>query len=188
MEISFHPDPSIWDGRFANNGWLQELAKPITKLTWDNAALISPTLAQSRQLANGDVVELRFHGRSIRAPVWITPGQAENSVAVQVGYGRTRVGRVGTDTGFNAYPLRTSDAMWFGAGLELAKTGENYLLVTTQEQHMIEGKDNLQNRDILFTGTLRQFRADPHFVAEEIKRADAENPSREDTLYQPEGA
>jgi MoCo/4Fe-4S cofactor protein with predicted Tat translocation signal len=185
LEISFHPDPSIWDGRFANNGWLQELAKPITKLTWDNAALISPALAQSRQLANGDVVELRFRGRSIRAPVWIVPGQAENSVAVQVGYGRTRVGRVGAGTGFNAYALRTSDAMWFGPGLELVKTGEHYLLATTQQQHAIEGNDNLQNRDILFTGTLEQFRKDPHFIDQEIKRADAENPNREVTLYNP---
>jgi molybdopterin-containing oxidoreductase family iron-sulfur binding subunit len=185
LEISFHPDPSIWDGRFANNGWLQELAKPITKLTWDNAALISPALAQSRQLANGDVVELRFRGRSVRAPVWIVPGQAENSVAVYLGYGRTRVGRVGAGTGFNAYSLRTSDAIWFGPGLEVVKTGEHYLLATTQQHHVIQGKDNLQNRDVLFTGTLEQFRADPHFVDQEIKKADAENPSREDTLYNP---
>jgi len=186
LEISFHPDPSIWDGRFANNGWLQELAKPITKLTWDNAALISPALAQSHQLTNGEIVELRFRDRSVRAPVWIVPGQSENSVAVQVGYGRSRVGRVGSGTGFDAYPLRASDAMWFGSGLEIAKTGEHYLLATTQQQHAIQGKDNLQNRDVLFTGTLEQFRKNPHFIDQEIRRADIKNPGLPDTLYNPQ--
>ena len=185
LEISFHPDPSIWDGRFANNGWLQELARPISKLTWDNAALLSPALAQKRGLTNGDVIELRFRGRSLHAPVWVMPGQAENSVALHVGHGRTQVGRVGAGVGFDAFQLRTSDALCFGSGLEIAKTGERYLLATTQQNHLIRGADNLQNRDILFTGTLEQFRADPNFVAREIKEADAENPSRADTLYDP---
>ncbi len=185
LEISFHPDPAIWDGRFANNGWLQELARPVTKLTWDNAALISPALAQREKLSNGDVVELRFQGRTLRAPVWILPGQAENSVALHLGNGRTRVGRVGTGVGFNAYQLRSSDALWFGSGLEIAKTGERYLLATTQQNHVVQGKDNLQNRDILFTGTLEELRANPKFVDEEIKQADAENPTRTDTLYNP---
>lgn len=185
LEITFHPDPSIWDGRFANNGWLQELAQPISKLTWDNAALISPALAQRDKLANGDVVELRFRGRALRAPVWILPGQAENSIALRVGNGRARVGRVGTGAGFNAYKLRASDAMWFGSGLEITKTGDHYLLVTTQKNHVVQGNDNLQNRDILFTGTLEQFQTDPHFVDKEIKQVDAENPPRTDTLYNP---
>jgi molybdopterin-containing oxidoreductase family iron-sulfur binding subunit len=185
LEISFHPDPSIWDGRFANNGWLQELAKPISKLTWDNAALISPALAQKRQLSTGDVVELRFKGRKVRAPVWIMPGQAENSVALHLGQGRTRTGRVGNGVGFDAYQLRVSDALWFGSGLEIAKTGERHQLVTTQLQHVIEGRDNLQDRGILFTGTLAQFRDDPKFLDKEIKQADAETPPRDETLYDP---
>ena len=88
LEVTFHPDPAIWDGRFANNGWLQELAKPISKLTWDNAAFISPAFADKQQLANGDVIELKFKGRTVRAPVWITPGQAENSIALQLGHGQ----------------------------------------------------------------------------------------------------
>ncbi len=185
LEVSLHPDPSIWDGRFANNGWLQELAKPISKLTWDNAALVSPALAQKRGLSNGDVIELRFRGRSLRAPVWVTPGQAANSVALHLGHGRTQVGRVGAGVGFDAFQLRTSDALYFGSSLEIAKTGERYLLATTQQNHLIRGADNLQNRDILFTGTLEQFQADSNFVAREIKDADAENPSRADTLYDP---
>ena len=159
---------------------MQELPKPISKLTWDNAALISPALAQKQNLAYGDVVELRFGGRTLRAPVWVMPGQAENSVAVYLGHGRTRIGHVGTGAGFNAYALRASDALWFGAGLEISKTGEKYSLATTQDQHAVEG------RDILFTGTLAQWRADGHFIENKIKADDAETPRRADTLYNPQ--
>src|SRR5204863_9573544 len=95
IEVNFRPDPNLWDGRFANNGWLQECPKPMSKLTWDNAALISPALAQRHGLTTDDVIELNFEGRALRAPVWIMPGQAENSIALHLGYGRERVGRVG---------------------------------------------------------------------------------------------
>ena len=175
LEVSFLPDPGIWDGRFANNGWLQELSKPITKLTWDNAALVSPALAERMKLNNGEVVELRFRGRTVRAPVWITPGQAENSVTLHFGYGRTRVGRVGEGTGFNAYSLRTSDAMWFGPGLEITKTGGRQVLASTQNNH------NLQGRDIVRSGTFEEFRAKPNFI-----HKGEETPRRDDTLYNPE--
>ena len=104
LEIVFKPDPAVWDGRFANNGWLQELPKPITKLTWDNAALVSPKLAERLHLNNEDVVELAFKGHEAsHAPVWIVPGQAENSVTLTLGYGRTAAGNVGTGQGVNAY-------------------------------------------------------------------------------------
>jgi molybdopterin-containing oxidoreductase family iron-sulfur binding subunit len=179
LEVTFHPDPSIWDGRFANNGWLQELPRPFSKLTWDNAALISPALAEKHALSNGEVVELRLKGRSVRAAVLIQPGQAENSVALHLGYGRTRVGHVGTGTGFNAYELRASDGLWFGGGLEISRTGETYLLATTQHQHQVEG------RDILFTGTLAEFQSNPQFVDKKIEAEGAEKPGREDTLYNP---
>ena len=185
LELTFHPDPSIWDGCFANNGWLQELAKPITKLTWDNPALIAPALARQHQLSSGDLVELHFQGRSLRVPVWITPGQAENSIAVYLGNGRTRVGRVGEGAGFNAYELRTTGSLWFGAGLEISRKGGRYLLATTQQTHTVQGADNLQNRDIFFGGTLEQFHADPGFVQKDIQKADADTPPREDTLYNP---
>ncbi|MDB6064260.1 MAG: molybdopterin oxidoreductase, iron-sulfur binding subunit [Pedosphaera sp.] len=172
LEVSFLPDPSIWDGRFANNGWLQELSKPFTKLTWDNAALISPALAEQRQLSNGDIVQLGFHGRTVRAPVWIMPGQAANSVTLHLGYGRTRVGRVGEGTGFNAYSLRTSDAMSFGSGLELTKTGARHLLASTQLEHSVHG------RNIVRHGTIEEFRAKPGFLNEK-----SETPPPEETLY-----
>jgi len=170
LEIVFRPDPTIFDGRFANNGWLQELPKPLTKLTWDNVALISPATAERLGLgyefgklggiAYADVVELHYQGRRVRAPVWILPGHADDSVTVHLGYGRTRAGRVGTGLGFNAYALRTSDTLWFGSGLEVRKTGERYVLATTQPHHHIEG------RDLIRSGTLAHYREHPDFVNE----------------------
>jgi MoCo/4Fe-4S cofactor protein with predicted Tat translocation signal len=145
LELVFRPDPTVWDGRFANNGWLQELPKPLTKLTWDTAAWISPRLAEERELDKGDVIELRYRGMTARMPVLIVPGHPEQSVTVFLGYGRRLSGRVGTASeeaqAFNAYLLRTSDAPWFGAGLEISKTGDRYLLATTQEHHAMEGRD-----------------------------------------------
>ena len=175
LEVQFRPDPTIWDGRFVNNAWLQELGKPVTKLAWDNAALISPALAQREKLASGDVVELKFRGRTLRAPVWIVPGQAEKSVTLHLGYGRQRTGRVGSGTGFNAYALRGSDALWSGDGLELTRTGQTYSLVSTQSHHSVEG------RDIVRSGTLADFAANPRFL--EANREP--RPGTGDTLYEP---
>jgi molybdopterin-containing oxidoreductase family iron-sulfur binding subunit len=160
LEITFRPDPTIWDGRYVNNGWLQELPKPITKLTWDNAALISPRAAENLNLKNGEVVELKLSDHSVEAPVWILPGQPENSVTVHFGYGRTRTGKVGASTGFNAYALRTSQSAWFGDGLQISKTGKTYALATTQMHHTME------NRHLARTGTLAEFIEHPEFVHE----------------------
>ena len=167
-EIVFRPDGTLWDGRFANNGWLQELAKPITKLTWDNAALISPLTAQRLALTNNDVVELQFAGRTLRVPVWITPGQADESVAISLGYGRTRVGHVGSANGFNAFALRTSFAPWSGPHLAITKTNERYPLVTTQTHHVIESEERQIHREV----TLAEFLANPKRVKESVESPD----------------
>jgi molybdopterin-containing oxidoreductase family iron-sulfur binding subunit len=172
LEIIFRPDPTIWDGRFANNGWLQELPKPLTKLTWDNAALVSPATAERLGLINEEVVELHYLERVVRAPVWIMPGHADNAVTVHLGYGRTHAGRVGTGTGFNAYALRTTDAPWFGSGLEIRKTGERYLLACTQHHHSMEG------RNLVRVGTIEEYQAHPHFVHEM-----GHDPAPDVTLY-----
>ncbi len=158
LEIIFRPDPTIWDGRFANNGWLQELPKPLTKLTWDNAALISPATAERLGLTNEDLVELRYRGRAVRAPIWIMPGHADDCVTAHLGYGRTRAGRVGTGAGFNAYAIRTSEAPWSDAGLEIRKIGARYSLARTEHHHSMEG------RNLVRVGTIAQFRDDPDFV------------------------
>jgi MoCo/4Fe-4S cofactor protein with predicted Tat translocation signal len=163
LELIFRPDPTIWDGRYANNGWLQELPKPITRLTWDTTAWISPRLAADQDLKNGDVIELRYRGRTGKMPVWIVPGHPNEAVTVFFGYGRTMAGRVGnadeTAREFNPYLLRTSDAPWFGQGLEIAKTGERYLLATTQEHHLMEGRAPVR------VATLEEYTKDPEVIA-----------------------
>ena len=174
LEVLFRSDVSVRDGRYANNGWLQELPRRFSSLTWDNAALVSPELAKSAGLKNGDVVELTFRGRKLRAPIWIQPGQARNSVTLPLGYGREIVGHVGRNVGFNAYALRTSDALWFADGLTIRKTSERHWLVSTQQHHDVKG------RGILHDGTLAGFVADPHYA-----QKPEELPPLGYTLYDP---
>jgi MoCo/4Fe-4S cofactor protein with predicted Tat translocation signal len=166
LELIFRPDPTIWDGRFANNGWLQELPKPLSKLTWDTSAWISPKLAEEHGLRNGDVIELKYRGRTAKMPVWLMPGHPNESVTVFFGYGRTMAGRVGnsdeTARQFNPYLLRTSDAPWFGGGLEIAKTGERYLLATTQEHHAMEDRAPVR------VATLDEYTKDPSTIAHQV--------------------
>ncbi len=172
MEIAFRPDPTIWDGRFANNGWLQELPKPLTKLTWDNAAIMAPATAQRLGLATADLVSLNYKGRAQNFPVFILPGQPDGSVTVSFGYGRTRTGKVGSGTGFDGYRLRTSEAPWFGGGLSVQMTGERYPLSVTQEHHAMEGRAPVRH------ATLAEFLKHPEFAREQV-----EAPAREETLY-----
>jgi molybdopterin-containing oxidoreductase family iron-sulfur binding subunit len=160
LEISFRPDASIWDGSYANNGWLQELPRPLTKLTWDNAILVSPATAIENNLSNEDLVELSYQGRSVTGPVWILPGQADGVVTINFGYGRTRAGQAGSEVGFNAYALQTSASPYSGSGVELRKSGGTQKLVTTQEHHSMEG------RHLVREGTLAEFEAHPEFVHE----------------------
>jgi Fe-S-cluster-containing dehydrogenase component len=155
LEICFRPDPAVYDGRFANNGWLQELPRPLTQLTWDNAAHLAPATAERLGVANEDVVELRLGERAVRAPVWIVPGHAADAVTVHLGYGRTRAGRVGNGVGFDAYVLRTSDAMWIARGLELRKVGARHALACAQGHHSMEG------RDIVRSVTIDAYRDNP---------------------------
>jgi molybdopterin-containing oxidoreductase family iron-sulfur binding subunit len=158
LELTFRPDPTVWDGRYANNGWLQELPKPLTRLTWDNAALISPGLATTLGLESEDVVELRYRGRSVRIPVWVLPGQAESAVTVTLGHGRRRAGRVGTGVGVDAYGLRLSERPWFDSGLEIKKTPERARLAAVQRHFMMEGRNPIR------VGTLEEYRANAGFA------------------------
>src|SRR5262249_43692912 len=139
LDLVFRPDPTLYDGRFANNGWLQELPKPLTSLTWDTAALVSPGTAERFALANERVIQLRSRGRTARVPVWIVPGHADDAVTIHLGQGRTRAGRVGTGVGFDAYRLRTADAPWFATRLELQLTAERPALACTQHHYHTGG-------------------------------------------------
>jgi MoCo/4Fe-4S cofactor protein with predicted Tat translocation signal len=174
IEITFRPDPSVWDGRFANNGWLQECARPISKLTWDNAIIVSPAFAQREGLSNDDVVELELNGRKLRGPIWIQPGQAENTITLHLGYGREQVGRVGTGVGFNAGSLRTSKNFWTGTGASISKLHARHHLVATQTHHNLHSPE----RQIYREGTLEQFHTDPQFVKRSV-----ESPPNGQTLY-----
>jgi MoCo/4Fe-4S cofactor protein with predicted Tat translocation signal len=173
LYLLIRADPHIGDGRFSNNAWLQELPKPLTKLVWDNAALVSPTTAERFHLANEDVVELKYRGRTVHAPVWILPGQADDCVTIHLGYGRRRAGNIGSGVGFNANELRTSDALWGGSGLQIEKTGRRQTLVTTQHHYSME------DRQLIRTGTLADFEKDPSAIT----RTDEPPPGKSDTLY-----
>src|SRR6266566_3704942 len=119
IEINFRRDPSIYDGRFANNGWLQELPKPMSKMTWDNPVLIAPALANRVGLKSEDVVELELNGKKVEAAVWIQAGHPDNSITVFLGYGRRRAGRAGTGAGFDMYQIRPSATPWFTNGVTI---------------------------------------------------------------------
>ncbi|HKB09956.1 MAG TPA: TAT-variant-translocated molybdopterin oxidoreductase [Vicinamibacterales bacterium] len=185
LEISFRNDPSILDGRFANNGWLQELPKPITRLTWDNAVLVSPaTGAKLRQVETPafrggehgqivtNVVELRYRGRSIRGPLFEVAGHPDDCATVHLGYGRARGGKLAAGAGFNAYQIRTADALDFSGGLEIVSSGERYSLACTQYHHLMEGRGMVKalSRD--------EFTKNPRAVHE-----GEETPAQTFTLY-----
>jgi Fe-S-cluster-containing dehydrogenase component len=140
LEVVFLPSPSLHDGRFANDAWLQELPDPLTKLTWDNPALVSPTTADSLGLANEDMVRIDYGGRSLEAAVWILPGLMDGVVALTLGYGRSHAGRVGTGVGVNAFTLRGSAAPGFDGGARLTRLGRRYALSATQEHGSMEGR------------------------------------------------
>jgi molybdopterin-containing oxidoreductase family iron-sulfur binding subunit len=154
IEIAFRPDPTILDGRFNNNGWLQELPKPITHLTWDNAVLVSPaTMSRiggrarpdftggERGQVHGSVVEIRYRGRSVQGAMFPVAGHPDEVATIHLGYGRARTGRAGAGRGFNAAALRTSDALSFGTSAEIALTGATFPLACVQYHHLMEGRD-----------------------------------------------
>jgi molybdopterin-containing oxidoreductase family iron-sulfur binding subunit len=177
IELNIRRDPTIHDGQFSNNGWLQELPKPMTKLTWDNAILIGPKMAGRLQIASKDVVELALNGKKVTGAVWVQAGHPDNSVTVFLGYGRKRAGRVGTACGFDAYPLRTSAAPWFTTGVQLRKTGDTYELASTQGYQSMDTPDG-GHRPLVRETTLEEYRKDPDFAKEE-------QPAPGLTLYKP---
>lgn len=160
LEVAFYPSPGPYDGRYANNAWLQEAPHPMTKVVWDNVALISKKTAAALSLKDGDVVKLGKDGRSIETPVQIQPGHADDSISLFLGYGRAVCGRVGQGVGHRVEALRTT-ANFFGAsGVELRKTGATYEIVTTQEHHRMEG------RPIVREATAEEYKKEPELIKE----------------------
>jgi molybdopterin-containing oxidoreductase family iron-sulfur binding subunit len=161
FEVVLIGDSKVDDGRHANNGWLQELPDPVTKLTWDNAAQISPATARKLHVETGDVVEISLQNRSIRIPVLVSPGHADQSLSIPLGYGRDFRGRVGgSGVGFNAYPLRTSAESYILVGASVKRTGDWYRLAVTQEHGTLEGR----GADLVREGTLDLYKEQPDFA------------------------
>ena len=192
FEIVFRTDPTIYDGRFANNGWLQELPKPLTKVTWDNAALLSPNTAQQLGITKtigekgGDIyvdtLKITSQGRTISdaVPTWITPGQPDGVITIHLGYGRTRAGRVGNEHGFNAYEIRTSDSPWSAGGVQVEKASAQHLLAVTQLHFMLEDRNfSKEDRDVLRSQTLEEY-------LKGTPAGETHDPRADDTLYHPE--
>ncbi len=189
IEVIFRPDPSIYDGRYANVGWLQELPKPITNLSWDNAALISGATLTKYKLVESDVIEIALNGKKVRAAVLVVPGHPDNSVTVYLGHGRRKAGRVGTGTGFDAYAIRPSSTPLIATGATITKTSDVYEFANTKSHYHDDrskffggvggGKNSLEGneaatRGIVRYATLEEFKQNPAFAHEGEGREDPE--------------
>ncbi len=173
-EIRFAQDSKLYDGRFATSGWLQELPDPLTKITWDNAAIISPKDAAGLDLQVDDMVKITIGQASVEIPAFILPGQPVGVIGLALGYGRTMGEHIGSDVGINTYSLRTSSAMFITSG-DVNKTDSTYELATTQDHHLFDtiGIDERQARvgdkfrsaEIIKETTVAALKRDPHVFA-----------------------
>jgi molybdopterin-containing oxidoreductase family iron-sulfur binding subunit len=157
-EVTFAPCPKMVDGRYANNTWLQELPDPVTKIVWDNVAVVSPATAKALGVSSKDILKITANGRSVSVAAWIVPGQADGSIALTLGWGRTKAGRIGNDRGFDVYPLRTTGNLGFVGGASIARTGDDYFIAQTQEHNSTE------NRPIAHEATFAEYKARPNFA------------------------
>ena len=190
LEAVFCRDASLYDGRFANSGWLQELPDPITKLTWDNAALLSPATAQSIGVVTGDVVRVTLAGRSIELPAYVQPGQAPGCVLLPLGYGRTAAGHVGGDAeagiapvGVSAYLLRATAAMDIVPGATVDRTGQKVRLAMTQDHHAIDAQ-GMKGREerlgaLIREASLDEYKKHPDFAKHVVHHPALESPWKE---------
>tara|TARA_S200000501_G_scaffold351690_1_gene369793 strand:+ start:829 stop:3936 length:3108 start_codon:yes stop_codon:yes gene_type:complete len=183
FEVVFNASSSVYDGRFANNGWLQEIPKPLTTLTWDNAALISLKVAKKLSIKNGQMIEISVGNKSIKIPALIAPGQNQKSISLELGYGRDFQGRLGNGVGFNVYPLRNSDTSCFALNASIKVLKETYPLAITQDHNGLEndkyaapGFDELSNNevqsripDLVKQSTFDYYKDNPDWVQKKIE-------------------
>ncbi|HXB61156.1 MAG TPA: TAT-variant-translocated molybdopterin oxidoreductase [Candidatus Acidoferrales bacterium] len=158
LEVVFYRDAKMDDGFYANNGWMQELPDPVTKITWDNAVLVSHKTAQDLNLKNGDMVEITLNGKKVTGPIWVQPGMADYSLGLALGYGREKAGRVGSGVGFNAYKI--FNGKYIETGATLSKTGQSYVIATTQAHWSMEGRPAVREAN------LDEFEKTPSFAAD----------------------
>ncbi len=196
IEIIFRPDPNIYDGRWNNVGWLQELPKPVTSLSWDNAAIVSGATLTKLGLEEDDIVELCVGNGKVKAPVIVAPGHPDNSVTVYLGYGREFAGRVGSGQGFNAYLIRNTWAPFYATGsirklegkwgVAITKShyqdhrGTTFGQTAGQNNNSLEADEALGPRGIIRYATLDEFKANPNFAHEGDGR---DTPPRDTTLF-----
>ena len=202
FEIVFNASSSVYDGRFANNGWLQEIPKPVTSLTWDNAALVSLKVAKRFNIKNGQMIEIKVDNNSIKLPAWITPGQNQKSISLELGYGRTFEGRLGNGVGFNVYPLRMSNNPSYSLNASISVLDETYPLASTQDHHGLEedkyaapGFDKLANNEVqsripelVKQSTLDYYKENPDWVQKKVEehKPDKKRSWAEHSMYNPE--
>lgn len=156
-ELSFHADPFILDGRYANNAWLQELPRPITRLTWDNAVVVSDKTARDLNVTDEDRVAIDYNGHTVWGAIWRVPGQPDGAIGLSLGYGRTRGGRAANGAGFNPFVLRPASSPYYVTGANVRKLGEKFHLAAVQHHFAMEG------RRPVHAGTLDEFKKDPYF-------------------------
>ena len=160
LEVVFYRDAKVDDGRYANNGWMQELPDPITKMTWDNAVLVSRKTARELGVANGDVVEISLNGKKVSGPIWTQPGMADYSLGLALGYGREKAGRVGTGVGFNAYKIFSGK--YIETGATIRKTGETHVIACTQHHWAMEGRPAVREANLAEFIKLPNFAEEMH--------------------------
>jgi MoCo/4Fe-4S cofactor protein with predicted Tat translocation signal len=170
-ELVLVPDTKVFDGRFANNGWLQELPDAITKITWDNALLISPATARDIGVSDSDVASVKAHGVMMELPVYVLPGMARNCAAVALGYGRTAAGQVGNGVGADTYKFRTTAAPAILSGVTIRGTGRSYALATTQDHFAIDtigfAERNRRVADLVRETSLDAYLENPEIIHEQ---------------------
>lgn len=175
---------SVGDGRYANNGWLQELPHPVSKITWDNYAAVSLTTAKKIGVKSNDYVEVTIEDKKLKIPVFVQPGSADDTITIELGYGRTKTGVVGANVGFNANVLLQSSykiSPWLFNAADISKNSGKYLLASTQEHHSFDDeliKDAAKKRGIIREGTLEEYLKNPHFIHEGITH-------KVESLYKP---
>jgi molybdopterin-containing oxidoreductase family iron-sulfur binding subunit len=158
LEIAFYPDQKLYDGRYVNNGWLQETPETSTKLTWDNAAIVSRKTADALGVNTEDVITIKVNGRALDTAVFVLPGMPDDTLSIALGYGQSQVGRIGSDRGFNAYQIRTTQGLYMASGVTVSKTGKTYVLACTQDHWSME------NRPLIREASLATYLAQPDFA------------------------
>jgi molybdopterin-containing oxidoreductase family iron-sulfur binding subunit len=193
LELEFRPDPTIYDGRFANNGWLQEMPKPITKITWDNVLLLSPATAGRLGVRVPDsfvneretlMANVKYNGINVMLPVWLVPGQPDDVATVFFGYGREHGGKIANEAGFDTYKFRFSTALHGGGGVTIADAGQPaYPIACTQEHQSIDPKQ-IGERGIIRAASFDEWRKNPAFAQEEEKKG-GEGEKENASMYPP---